>query len=160
MSDLLFDRERAALIDLRKLIEERRQGEDELTASATRVEKLAVEKRDKARQELANNQERELTDLDAAFRLEQEELAQRHTAEESAAQKAFADDRQRLEETEQTQRARIDGELREALWMAESVSEGGQKRVQQHLEMVQHQVAAGEQRITLLWQAVEPLLKR
>ncbi len=160
MPDLLFDRQRAALADLWRLIEERRHGEDELTVSSAEAEQATVEKTERERKALTARQERELGEMDAAFHKEHDDLTNQQAAEEVAAQQAFVETRQRLEAEEKEQRARIGDEFREALWMAESVSEGGQKRVQQQLEAVRHQVKLAEERIDALWKEVEPLLAR
>jgi S-DNA-T family DNA segregation ATPase FtsK/SpoIIIE len=160
MPDLLFDRQRGALGELWRLIEERRHGEKELSFSSTQAEETAIENGERARKDLATNQEGELAALDAAFHKEQEDLTNRQSAEESAAQKALVENRQRLEAKELAERDRIGEELRDALWMAESVLDGGQKRVQEQLEVVRHQVASVENRIAALWQIVDLLLAR
>jgi hypothetical protein len=160
MSEGPFDRQRAALGELWRMIEERRQGEEELTVSSARDEEAAVEEGEKARRALADAQERELAELDATFHTEQEDLTERQQAEETAARQSLAANRLHLETTEREERERIGGELRDALWMADSVLEGGEKRVQQHLEAVQRKVAAGEKRIASLWEEVTPLLAR
>src|SRR5258707_8334748 len=160
MPDLLFDRQRGALDELWRLIEERRQGEAELTFSSAQAEETAVEKGERARKHLANKQEGELAALDAAFHQEQKDLTNRQAIEEVAAQRALIESRQRLETAERAERDRIGEEMRDALWMAESVLEGGQKRAQEQLEVVRHQLAGVEERIATLWQSVELLLAR
>jgi S-DNA-T family DNA segregation ATPase FtsK/SpoIIIE len=158
MPDQLFDRQRAALVELRQLLEERRLGEEELTVSFTRGEQAAVEKGERARQTLAGDQEDERAARVAAFQKEQEELTRSQAAAEEAAQRKLLDRRQRLETQGKETRTRIESALREALWMAESVAEGGQKHVQQKLEAVQNQVVANQQRTDALWQEAETLL--
>jgi DNA segregation ATPase FtsK/SpoIIIE, S-DNA-T family len=160
MPDLLFDRQRTALVELRRLIEERLHGEEELAGSFTRREKAAVEKGERATRTLASQQERDLAQRDAAYQKDQEELAHSQAAVELAAQRKLQDDRQRLDTREQQGRALIASALKEALWMADSVAEGGQKRVQQQLESVQNQVADLKQRSAALWEEAEALLAR
>ena len=160
MSDLLFDRERAALVELRQLLEERRHGEDELSVSSAQQEQAAVEKGTQDRQALASNHDGELAELDASFLKEEEEVLARQKAEAKSAQKAAAEKLKSLEAAEQETRSRVGGELRDALWLAESIAEGGQKRVQQQLDKVRHQVTVNEERIAALWKDAEPLLAR
>ncbi len=160
MPDLLFDRQRTALIELWRLIEERRQGEEELAFSASRAEEAVLEKGEKSSKTLAVNQDRELAELDAAFQKEQEVLTSQQEAEEEAAQQALVDHVDQLETAEKEERTSIEDELKDALWMAESVAEGGQKRVQLQLATVQRQTVEVEERINALWQEVEPLLAR
>jgi DNA segregation ATPase FtsK/SpoIIIE-like protein len=160
MPDLLFDRERAALGELWRLIEERRAGEDDVAVGAARAEELAVDAGEKARQALAKNQERELAELDAAAQKEQEELTERFAGEEAAAQRFLADSRRHLEAEEKNGRARVDGALKDALWMADSVSEGERKHLQEQLDAVRNKVASAEERSDALWAEIEPLLDR
>jgi hypothetical protein len=160
MPDLLFDRERAALGELWRLIEERRAGEDDVTVAAARAEELAVDAGAQARQALARTQERELADLDATAEMEVEELTARAVADEATAQRFMDDTRRRLETEEKTGRARIDGALKDALWMADSVAEGQRKHLQEQLDTVQHKVGAAAERGEALWQEVDSLLAR
>jgi hypothetical protein len=160
MSDVLFDRERAALAELWRLIEERRNGEAELTASAAQAEQGAINEGEEARQSLVESQERELARLDAAAHRESEDLKRRLSAEEAAAQRSFSDTRKRLEAEETKERGRIDQALKDALWIADSVSEGGQKRLKEHLDTTRRRVATGETRSEEVWAEVESLLAR
>jgi hypothetical protein len=160
MPDLLFDRARAALGELWRLLEERRRGEEELGSFSAQTVETAVAEGERARQALLDAQERERSELEADLRREQEGLAGRQAEEETAAQLSLADDRRRLETAERKDRERLDGELKEALWMADSVLEGGEKRIQEQLETVRHDAAAGAERIPALWQEAEPLLAR
>jgi energy-coupling factor transporter ATP-binding protein EcfA2 len=160
MPDLLFDRERAALCTLWQMLEERRTAEEELTFTSTKAREAVVADGEAAQEALLGKQERELTGLDAAFHKEQEGLIGRLKADEDEAQQALAEDRQRLETEEREGRERIDGVLKDALWMADSVTEGGQRRLQDQLESARRLVADSEVRIDALWKSMEPLLAR
>ncbi len=160
MPDPLFDRARAALGELLRLIEERRASEDELATSATRDDKSARDKEEQELATLAENQARELADLDAASRKEVKTLSARLAAEETAAQSAIADERRRLEAEEREGRAHLDGVLKDAQWMADSVAEGERKELQEQLQAVRREVKSGEERGETLWTNVEPLLAR
>ena len=100
MSDLLFDRERAALNDFSAANRGRRAGEDELTVDAARLETEAVAAGEKARRALANKHEQELAELDAAAEKEQNELTGRNVVEDAEAQQELADARSHLETEE------------------------------------------------------------
>ncbi len=143
-----------------RLIEERRAGEDEVAVGAARAEELAADTGDKARLALAKNQEGELAELDAAAQKEHEELTERFAAEEAAAQRFLADNRRRLETEEKNGRTRVDGVLKDALWMADSVSEGERRHLQEQLDTVRNKVASAENRSDALWKEIEPLLAR
>jgi hypothetical protein len=160
MTDTRFDRLRTALAELRRLIEEQRRGEEELSADAARLEKAAVEHGEVARNTLAGEQERDLARLDGAHRGEQETLSRDHAAADKKGRQEFDESCRSLESAEEEERTRIGGELREALWMSDSVSEGGQKRAQEQLEAVRYQTAVGEERIAVLWKEAAPLLAR
>jgi hypothetical protein len=160
MPDLLFDRQRAALLELWQLIEERRHGEGELNAIATQAWETAVTEGEKTRQELVGRHERELAEMNGGFRKEQESLTHRKAADEETVQRSFSEKKHRLDKAEKEEKSRLEGELKEALWMADSVLEGGQKRVQDHLDTVKHQTTTAEEQIAALWQAVDPLLDR
>src|SRR5437016_9185519 len=97
MPNLPFDRERAALADVWQLIQERLHGEEALAAAASRLETTAIEKGRIEREALANNQERELAEVEAAFRREQEELARSQAAEAENSQKLLATKRRQLD---------------------------------------------------------------
>src|SRR5262249_1295216 len=66
----------------------------------------------------------------------------------------------RLEAEETKERTRIDQALKDALWIADSVSEGGQKRLKELLETTRRRVATGETRAEEAWAEVESLLAR
>src|SRR5437879_3465164 len=91
MPDLPFDRQRAALVALWRLIEERRHGEDDLTFSAAQAEEAVVAKGEQTRKTLENNHERELAERDAGFHMEIDLLSDSQKAEELAGQRAFAE---------------------------------------------------------------------
>ncbi len=134
MPDLLFDRERAALTELWRLIEERRTGEEDLTFSSTRAERLATEEGEKTRQALAQKQTEELAELDAVMEQEEADLKRRLAAKDEAAKQSLSEKRRQLEKLEHDGRARIDQTLNDALWMADSVAEGGLKRLQEQVD--------------------------
>jgi hypothetical protein len=160
MSELLFDRERAALGALQRLIEERRRFEQELTTTFAQDEETALAEGGAARQALAADQERETADLEAAARKEMEALVLRHKVEEQNAQRMLADCRKALDTSEKEERARLDLTMRDALWMADSILEGGQKRIQEQVDAVQRAAAEIEERIESVWKQAEPLLIR
>jgi hypothetical protein len=160
MPDLLFDRERAALGELWRLLEEYRHGDEELTASSAQARQTALDDGERERQALARRQAQELADLDSSFHREQEELTRRGAAEEEEAERSLAEGRERLDTSERQERERLEGNLKDALWMAASVLEGGQKGVKEEVAALQHKVAAGAGRGEALWKEVEPLLAR
>ena len=160
MPDVLFDRERTALAELRQLIKSAGTVRTNwpLPQAAFNKPPSRRLRRPKA---LANEQQRKLAELDAASEQQREELVQRQAAEEEEALRTHTANLERLENAEHEARTRIGGELRDALWLAESISEGGQKRVQEHLTAVRYQMTAHEERNHhTLWKEVEPLLAR
>jgi hypothetical protein len=160
MSDLPFDRLRTGLGQLWRLIEELRRGEQELTASFSRSQEAAVAETEEKRQRLIDTQEGELALLDANSRREEEELQSRHAAEEDAAQRSLAANRLRLEVTEREERERIEGELKDALWLASSVLDGGRTGVQEQLTEAHRKVEEGRERSARLRKEVVPVLAR
>jgi hypothetical protein len=160
MADLPFDCQRAALAELWRLIEELRQGDEQLTTSSRQARDASIQEGEKKRQLLLAGQERELAELEAACRKEEEELLARQVAEEEAAQQELTDNRHRLETQEREGRHEIDVERDEATWLATSVLEGGQKGVEQQIKDVQRQVQAGQERIEALWAKMLPVLAR
>src|SRR4051812_40103757 len=159
-SDLPFDRQCAALGELWRLIEERRTGEEELAASAAREHEGTAEEVKTAREALAQTQENELAELDAAFQQEQEELTTSQEEAEAAARQKLIDGRHRLESRVKKEREKVDGALNEALLVADSLAEDGEKKSRKQVETVRRDVAAGLEKIDGLWEQIEPLLAR
>ena len=158
MPDLLFDRECAALGELWRLIEARRAGAEELSVASVRDEQIGRAAEENELQILTEKQERERAETDAATQKEEKSLSVRLAAEEAVAQSALAEERRRLEAEEREGRERIEGALKDALWMADSVAEGERKNLQEQLQTVRSKAKAHEEQIASRWTELEPLL--
>jgi len=160
MSELLFDRQRTALCELLRLLEDRRQVETELTTTCAGTQESSHEEVERARRDLHASRECELAGLDARFEEEQKALTAKHAAEEAAGQRALIEARRRLEADETKSRERLESQRKDAVWTCDSLLEGGQKRVQEELSNLEHQVAANAKQTTALWGRLAPMLAR
>src|SRR5688572_636817 len=129
MPDLLFDRQRAVVSQLLRLIEERRNGETALRTRLDRAEAEARAEGESARQRLSIGKEQELADLVAAFAREQEELKARGEGDLAAEQKEYSEVVRALDREERETREKLQNSMQDLLWAAESLQEAGQKRV-------------------------------
>jgi hypothetical protein len=160
MPELLFDRQRAALNELWRLVEERRVGEDELAARSQQEKDAAVDEGEAARQALEQKQAQELAELVAAFQKEQVKLTARQAAQDGETRRALLDERRQLDASEREKRSSIEGEMADALEVADSLQESGQKRIREQLESVKRDVADCSARIDAVWEQMDPLLAR
>jgi hypothetical protein len=158
--ELLFDRERAALAELLRLVEERRDAEVDQTTTHVRAKESALEDGERIHKELAAGRETDLLALDAAFEQQQQELTRRFEEQEAAAQRALIDNRRRIDSDEQETREKLETQLKDTLWTADSLLEGGLKRVKEQRETIERKVASAEEQAASLWRDLTPLLAR
>src|SRR5262245_58821176 len=151
MAGLLFDRQRTAAADLVNLIEERRRDETACRSRYDLAEEDTCNKGNETLQRLARQCEQELADLDAAFEREQEELSSVYAADRQAEEKSYQEGVRRIEFEQREARQKLEREMQDVLWAADSLLEAGQKRVQQKKSKLEHEIELSRQRAETLW---------
>ncbi len=160
MPALLLDRLRFTLSSLLRVFDQRQRGQEEYFKKFTHAEESTREKADKALQQRQEQRDRELAEFDSNYDREVARIEARLAAEEQAQKTSFTEAVARLDEEEKQSRARLEAELKDAFWTADSLLEGGQKRVQEQQDTLQHKVKEVREKGEKLWSELQPLLTR
>lgn len=157
---LLLDRLRFTLTSLLQLFDQRQRGQDEKIGRLDRNEEAVRDEAEKVLHQQKEKRDQELAELDRTYEQETHQLKARSTAEDQALQRTYAAHQLQIDEEEKQTQERLQAELKDALWTADSLLEAGQKRIQEQLDTHQHKVKEVRERSEKLWTALQPLLKR
>ncbi len=160
MPALLLDRLRFTLTSLLQLFDQRQRGQDEKIGRLDRNEEAVRDEAEKVLHQQKEKRDQELAELDRTYEQETHQLKARSTAEDQALQRTYAAHQLQIDEEEKQTQERLQAELKDALWTADSLLEAGQKRIQEQLDTHQHKVKEVRERSEKLWTALQPLLKR
>src|SRR5262249_35963524 len=125
MSEPFFDRQRAALASLLRLVEDRRRSEPELAARLEDAEEEAREQSETQLKQVTDNRQKELARIDATFDQDQNQLTRRQQKQQQAEATSFDAGIRGLAAEEKEGRERLNAELKDALWTCDSVLETG-----------------------------------
>ncbi|MBN9118216.1 MAG: DNA translocase FtsK [Planctomycetes bacterium] len=160
MSDMLFDRQRAALARLTEAAATRAAADTELsTAFQTARDKADLDVA-RARKAHAAALDRDVGALDAQFAAAQERIAREFTAEQIAIERTRDDRRKQTAERFNAAQQRAQAEYKDKQWSHDSVLEGGEKTAKDQLDSLHRKAAAGAERAAELANELEPLLRR
>src|SRR4051794_19153323 len=160
MPPSLFDRLHGALADLLRLIDRTRDEEAEIAARLGRLEQETHAEFTKAFEERKRQRDDEVASLDQAHQEKVAALEKAHAREKEAEAKSSAEALEQLKEEEQAAGKQLQTELREALWTAGALLEGGQKQVKEEQEALRRSVEQAQEEAEQIRAQLHPLLER
>jgi hypothetical protein len=155
---LLFDRQRAAIVALLHLVQERRRIEEEVVPRFEQAERASAAQHEATLQNLAGQKDTEIAELDAVCTAEQRELNAKLESDLAAVKREHAEALRVLALEEKNARDKLHTGLQDALWAADSLLEAGLKRAEQQRETMRRHVSEAQARADALWDEFLPML--
>jgi DNA segregation ATPase FtsK/SpoIIIE, S-DNA-T family len=156
--EMLFDRQRAALVRLQKLVKDRALGEQSISSASTAASAEAEKEIQKARRQNAIARKKATDELDASHQTKLAEFSEQYTADVATYAEERVQTRKKTVDQYSKQLEKLRGEHQDKLWTVDSLREAGDKESLDRYQEAKRKATASAKHFEAVWEQANPVL--